>query len=82
LAPQLGLISFKYQEGVTHEALMQIAHDRLQRGHLAVVANRGNETGPRGEQVAYLVTRDRSPLRMLDKPGIAMGIADWLESLF
>lgn len=82
VAPQLGLISFKYQEGVTHEALMQIAHDRLQRGHLAVVANRGNETGPRGEQVAYLVTRDRSPLRMLDKPGIAMGIADWLESLF
>ncbi|HEY9688579.1 MAG TPA: phosphopantothenoylcysteine decarboxylase [Coleofasciculaceae cyanobacterium] len=80
VAPNLGLISFKYQEGVSHEALLQIARSRLQKGHLAVVANRGNETGPNGEQVAYLVTGERSPLRMMNKPGIATGLADWLES--
>jgi len=80
VAPNLGLISFKYQEGVTHDALLQVARSRLQKGHLAVVANRGNETGPNGEQVAYLVTGERSPLRMMNKLGIAISLADWLES--
>src|SRR5439155_21358165 len=35
--PDVKMISFKYQERVTHDALMAIARERLARGHCAVV---------------------------------------------
>jgi len=79
--PNLRLVSFKYQEGVTHEELMAIAGERLERGHAAVVANRGEERGPAGEQVAYLVVAGEEPLRAVGKPQIAVAIADFLERL-
>lgn len=80
-SPELALISFKYQESIAYERLIEIAHSRLAAGHRAVIANRGNEVGSHGEQIAYLVTPERAPLRMLGKQGIAVAIADWLESL-
>ena len=47
--PEVPMVSFKYQENIDHEELMQIAQSRVDKGHLAVVANRGEETGENGE---------------------------------
>ena len=77
--PKMPMVSFKYQENLTHDELMAIAQDRLAKGHLAVVANRGEETGPNGEQIAYIVSKGAEPQRFQDKPEIAAGIADFLE---
>ncbi len=79
--PDLQLVSFKYQEGVSHEELMAIANERLERGHAAVVANRGEERGPAGEQVAYLAVAGEAPQRAVGKGQIATTIADFLERL-
>jgi phosphopantothenoylcysteine decarboxylase / phosphopantothenate---cysteine ligase len=74
------MLPFKYQEGMTHEELMAIARERL-GVYPAIVANRGEERGPAGEQVAYLVSRQGEPRRLVGKPGIARGIADHLEAV-
>jgi phosphopantothenoylcysteine decarboxylase/phosphopantothenate--cysteine ligase len=79
--PNLYLVSFKYQEQVSHEALMAIAQERLQQGYEAVVANRGEEAEVEGQQVAYWVTEGQPAQRMVGKRQIALGIARRLESL-
>ena len=76
--PDLHMITFKYQEGVSHEKLMAIARGRLQQGYEAVVANRGEEGRAAGAQIAYLVTGD-DEIRLTGKGAIARGIADYLE---
>jgi phosphopantothenoylcysteine decarboxylase/phosphopantothenate--cysteine ligase len=79
--PDLFMVTFKYQEGLSHDELMAIGRDRLQRltGPGAVVANRGEESGPHGEQVAWLLAGDDEPRRMESKPAIAVALADLLE---
>ena len=77
--PELALVSFKYQENVSHEGLMGIAEERLQLGDLAVVANRREEAVSVGEQVAYWVMREEEPKRWVGKRGIAEGIVGELE---
>ena len=77
--PSLGMITFKYQENISHEELIQIAKTRLDRGYQMVVANRGEEHQQTGEQVAYLVTKDASPQKAVGKQNIAIAIADYLE---
>lgn len=77
--PDLYMVTFKYQEGVSHEELLAVARKRLER-YPAVVANRGEEMGPEGDQVAYLVSREeKEPRKMVGKPAIARAIADHLE---
>jgi phosphopantothenoylcysteine decarboxylase/phosphopantothenate--cysteine ligase len=77
--PDLQMVTFKYEENVSHERLMEIARERLEQGYAAVVANRGEEAEEAGQQVAYLVTPDRAELRLAGKPQIARAIADYLE---
>lgn len=77
--PDLGMVSFKYQENCDRARLFAIARERLARGHRAVVANRGEDFGPAGEQVAYLVTGEGEPLRLEGKPDIARALAAFLE---
>jgi phosphopantothenoylcysteine decarboxylase/phosphopantothenate--cysteine ligase len=79
--PDLSMIIFKYQEQVSHEELMNIAYQRIKHGYLAVVANRGEESEIQGEQVAYLVTDNQPPQKMIGKKNIAIALADYLESL-
>jgi phosphopantothenoylcysteine decarboxylase / phosphopantothenate---cysteine ligase len=79
--PKVKMVSFKYQERLSHEELMAIAKERLGRGHDAVVANRGEETGPAGEQIAYLLVPGAEPARLVGKPAIARALADYLERL-
>jgi phosphopantothenoylcysteine decarboxylase / phosphopantothenate---cysteine ligase len=79
--PELYMVTFKLEEGVGREELLAIARRRLAEGYQAVVANRGEEMGPGDEQVAYLVTGEGEPRRMVGKPEIARGIADHLEAV-
>ncbi|NEO30136.1 MAG: bifunctional phosphopantothenoylcysteine decarboxylase/phosphopantothenate--cysteine ligase CoaBC [Symploca sp. SIO3C6] len=77
--PELYMVIFKYQEGISHEQLMEIALNRLQRGYPAVIANRGEETGVNGEQVAYLVTQIEGAKKIVGKKEIAYEIVEHLE---
>ena len=80
-APDLKMVTFKYQENVSHDELMEIVSSRLSR-YEAVFANRGEERGPLGEQVGWLCALGQAPTRLLSKSGIAQGIADFLERRF
>lgn len=79
--PDLSMITFKYQENVSYDKLIEIAQERLKKGYSAVVANRGEEKGIHGEQIAYLVTSNQIPERMIGKKQIAVKIADYLEQV-
>ncbi|MBF0287952.1 MAG: bifunctional phosphopantothenoylcysteine decarboxylase/phosphopantothenate--cysteine ligase CoaBC [SAR324 cluster bacterium] len=76
--PELFMAAFKYEENISHEKLMEIAQARLQEGYPIVVANRGEEKGPQGEQVAWLVEQDQSVRRMLGKLEIAQHLLNCL----
>lgn len=76
--PDLHMVTFKYQETVEHDELMSIASKRLERFE-CVVANRGEEVGPEGEQIAWLLARDKEPRQVNGKGAIAAAIADQLE---
>ena len=77
--PALTQVTFKYQENVTHEELMAIAKKRVAQGTPLVVANRGEDQGPQGEQVAHLVSAAGEE-RLVGKRQIAQGIVAWLEN--
>ena len=77
--PNLQMVTFKYQDNLTHTELISIAQSRLKMGYQMVVANRGEETGKKGEQVAYLVTENDPPQRVTGKQQIAMAIAEYLS---
>lgn len=77
--PTLKMVTFKYEEGLPQEALMEIARRRVDAGHLAVVANRGEESSAQ-HQVAHLVTKDGEITRMTGKANIAVAIADFLSA--
>ncbi len=81
--PELHMVVFKYQEGVSQEELAGIARQRLAQGYPAVVANRGEEMGAGEEHVAYLFVRGEGGegRRMEGKRGIARGIAEYLEEV-
>ena len=77
--PELYMVTFKYQENISHEELIAIAQDRLKQGYPLVVANRGEEKGVNGEQVAYLVTKEDKPLQVTGKKQIAIELSNYLE---
>ena len=78
--PNLNMITFKYQENISHEELIDIARARLQQGYQMVVANRGEEHQATGAQVVYMVTEDREPQKAVGKPEIAKAITNYLEA--
>ncbi len=79
--PHLFMLTFKYQENISHDELMKIAYHRLNSGYSAIVANRGEEMGPNGEQIAHLVTRVGQTRKFVGKQEIAIGIANYLEDI-
>ena len=79
--PQLHMLTFKYQEKVSHQELMEIAHKRVEQFG-AVIANRGEEKGPQQEQIAWLCRADQAPQKIISKAKIATTIAEYFESLF
>jgi len=86
-SPDLHMVVFKLEEGVSHDELLDTAAGRLEEGYQAVVANRGEETGAgdegTGEHVAYLIAPPRfEAVKLVGKREIAAGIADHLELAF
>ncbi len=80
--PQLNQVPFKYEEGVDHEELMDIARERMESGsHRLLVANRGNEFLDSGEQVAWILTSGSNPEKVVGKKQIASALLDRIESL-
>lgn len=75
--PELALISFKFEQNLSHAALMEIAKSRLAQGHAAVVANRAEEQAE--EQVAWLVSPGEKEQHLQGKKGIAQALCHWLE---
>lgn len=76
--PDLLMVTFKYQEGVTHDELMAIARARLEQFEV-VVANRGEEMGAGDAHIAWLLDRAGEPQKLEGKPAIARAIARHLE---
>ena len=86
------LVEFVQEYGDCDQAFAEAAHVfatslRQHRGCAhpiegrgAVVANRGAETGPPGEQVAWLVSAEGEPRRLEGKGAIAIAPADHLEA--
>jgi phosphopantothenoylcysteine decarboxylase/phosphopantothenate--cysteine ligase len=77
--PDLYMITFKYEEGISRDEFLAIARARRAEGYEVVVANSGDERGPKGEHVAYLVSGVEPPPRLQTKAAIARAIADHLE---
>ncbi|MBT4761130.1 MAG: bifunctional phosphopantothenoylcysteine decarboxylase/phosphopantothenate--cysteine ligase CoaBC [Bdellovibrionaceae bacterium] len=77
-SPHSKIVSFKYEENLSHTELMDIAQQRIQKGHHAVVANRGEDKGPEGQQVAYFVWA-KGQVKATGKSKIAEMICDHLE---
>lgn len=77
--PDLKMITFKFQQNISHQTLMEIATKRLNPSTLAVIANRGEEKTEQGEHIAYLVQANKEPLKITGKQNIADTIIDFLE---
>ena len=75
----LFMVTFKYQENITHEELMKIAQSRIDSGYPVVVANRGEDIDENGQQIAHMLTGNEESKKMVGKSSIARGIADLLE---
>jgi phosphopantothenoylcysteine decarboxylase/phosphopantothenate--cysteine ligase len=80
--PDLYMLTFKFEQNISHEKLLQIAQKRITEGYQAVIANRGEEHGSADEQVAYLVTKKDPVLKLLTKQEIAQAICKNLENNF
>ncbi|MBF0238006.1 MAG: bifunctional phosphopantothenoylcysteine decarboxylase/phosphopantothenate--cysteine ligase CoaBC [SAR324 cluster bacterium] len=78
--PELFMVTFKYEENLSHQALMNIARKRLEQNYNLVVANRGEESGPHGEQVAWLVAPGLEEVSATGKPQIAKALINYLEN--
>ncbi|MGP0127801.1 MAG: bifunctional phosphopantothenoylcysteine decarboxylase/phosphopantothenate--cysteine ligase CoaBC [cyanobacterium endosymbiont of Rhopalodia musculus] len=79
--PDLYMVTFKYQEQVSHEALIELASSRIKQGYQVVVANRGEEMGSQQGHIAYLVTQNELPQKMIGKREIATKIVEHLEKI-
>ncbi len=75
------IISFKFEMDVSRDELIDIAKNKVKAGHLAVVANRGEEQSAKGGQVAYIVSGDKSIQPIEDKKNIASALCDFIETV-
>jgi phosphopantothenoylcysteine decarboxylase/phosphopantothenate--cysteine ligase len=79
--PELKMVTFKYEENISHEELMEIAKKRLSEkvGSQLVVANRVEEFKQDGTQVAWLLESKQEPQKHIGKKDIANAILDRIE---
>ena len=74
------MITFKFEQNISHEELMNIARSRINEGYQTVIANRGEEQVGIYDQVAYLVSGEQPEKKLLSKQSIAEEISTHLES--
>ena len=78
LHKELYMVTFKYEENLTHDGLIKKAMARL-REFPIVMANRREDFEKEGEHVIWSVTREEEPEKIVGKKNIAVKIADMLE---
>ena len=74
----LKMVTFKYEENISHEELISIAQNRLSNNDSTriIVANRAEEFKKDGTQVAWLLGHDCEPKMCVGKSVIASAILD------
>ena len=79
--PTLKMVTFKYEENISHEELISIAQKRLfkKNGFQIIVANRREDYKSDGTQVAWLLKLNDEPKMYLGKPAIANAILESIE---
>jgi len=79
--PELKMLTFKYEENISHEELISIAQKRFSKkgGSQLIVANRAEEFKADGTQVAWLLEPEQEPKMHVGKLGIANAILDRIE---
>ncbi len=79
--PDLFMVTFKYEDGVSKQQLLGIADNRIKEGYQIVVANRKEEMGD--SHCAYVVGKEGVISRPESKREIAMKVIDVVgEGLF
>ena len=79
--PDLSMVTFKYEENVSHEELMSIAKKPFSNKICPqiVVANRAEEFKPDGTQVAWVIQPENEPEKHVGKEDIANAILSRIE---
>ena len=72
------MVTFKYEENLTHDELMEKARARLNE-YPIIMANRKEDFEKEGEQVIWSVTKEEEAQKIVGKKNIAVKIADLLE---
>ncbi|MEC8624154.1 MAG: bifunctional phosphopantothenoylcysteine decarboxylase/phosphopantothenate--cysteine ligase CoaBC [Bdellovibrionota bacterium] len=78
LYKELYMVTFKYEENLTHDELMEKARARLNE-YPIIMANRKEDFEKEGEQVIWSVTKEEEAQKIVGKKNIAVKIADLLE---
>jgi len=81
--PKLKMITFKYEENISHEKLIEIVKKRFSKksSPQLIVANRREEFKKDGTQVAWLMEPKKKPQKFVGKEAIANAILDRIEIL-
>jgi len=75
--PNLYMVTFKYEDGVSQEGLLEIAANRIEQGYQLVVANRAQEMQEKHH--AYIVGKEGVLSTPSSKKEIAKELLDILE---
>ncbi len=78
LYKDLYMVTFKYEENLTHDELLKKARDRLS-DYPMIMANRKEDFEKNGEHVAWAITKEEEAEKVVGKKNIAIKIADMLE---
>jgi len=76
--PELYMATFKYEDGVSHEELLNISRQQLEKGYDLVVANRAQEM--QGAHQAYLLSKAGEISQPQSKAEIARALVDTIGS--
>jgi phosphopantothenoylcysteine decarboxylase/phosphopantothenate--cysteine ligase len=79
--PELFMVSFKYEEKLSEESLIDIAKGRIAKGHKIVVANRGEEM-EKTKHSSIIVTENNVPVKTSSKQETAFKLLDIIEQSF
>ena len=75
---ELYMVTFKYEENITHDELLKKVRARL-NDYPLIMANRKEDFEKEGEQAAWAVTKEEKAEKIVGKKNIALKIADMLE---
>ena len=77
----LKMVTFKYEENISHKELIAIAQERLSKNNDSqiIVANRAEEFESDGTQVAWMLDNQSEPKKYVGKPFIANAIIKRIE---